>query len=75
MAAMGDYSSAAHEYNSVIAREPNDAAAHFQLGLSLAALNRKPEALSQIEAAISLESDSMQTVEMRKKLDELRGLN
>jgi hypothetical protein len=48
-------------------------AAHYQLGLSYAAVGRKSDALIQISGALQIDRDATRAAEMRKKLEQLQA--
>jgi tetratricopeptide (TPR) repeat protein len=56
-AAMGkkDYAAAAENYQKYLAKKPDDAGSHFQLGYAYSALQKLPEAKSEYERAIALD--------------------
>jgi tetratricopeptide (TPR) repeat protein len=72
LAAMGDHDGAIRDYEGLLAKEPNDLAAHYQLGLSYAAAGRKNEAIAEINRALLSDRDVNRAAEMRKKLDRIQ---
>jgi tetratricopeptide (TPR) repeat protein len=50
-----DYETAAHDYQNYLAKKPDDAAVHYNLGYVYAALQRPDDAESEYEKAITLE--------------------
>lgn len=71
--AAGDHAQAARLYEAVLSRNPGDAEARYHLGLSYAAQGRRPDALAQLERALSAERAPERAAEMRAKLEELRS--
>ncbi len=53
--AQKDYDSAAKDYQQYLAKEPDDATVHFDLGYVYTALNRTDDAKSQYEKAVQLD--------------------
>ena len=70
---MSDHAGAIREYESLLAREADDVAARYQLGLSYAAMGRKGEAITQLDRALQMDSDGNRTSEMRKKLEQIQA--
>ena len=73
LAAMGDQVAAIREYEALLAKEPNDVAARYQLGLSYAAAGRKSEALTELGRALQLDRDATRAAEMRKKAEQIQA--
>ncbi|HEY9775093.1 MAG TPA: hypothetical protein V6C81_15115 [Planktothrix sp.] len=72
LASSAHYAEAVPHLQSAVAKDANDATAHYYLGYSLAALNKYMEARSQLEAAISI--DGANSVVGRLASDRLKTL-
>jgi thioredoxin-like negative regulator of GroEL len=69
---MGNHATAIREYEALLAKEPTDVAARYQLGLSYAATNRKQEALTELGRALQMDRDANRAAEMHEKLEQIR---
>jgi thioredoxin-like negative regulator of GroEL len=70
---MDDHAGAIREYEALLAKDPTDVAARYQLGLSYAATSRKGEAVAQLSRALSLDRDANRAAEMRKRLEQIQS--
>lgn len=67
----GHVSEAIGEYEAALRIEPNNAAAHYGLGIALSTSGRRFEAIAHMEAALALRPD---LVEVRQALARLRAI-
>jgi Flp pilus assembly protein TadD len=72
LAAMGQQTEAIKTFEEVLQLAPNDADAHYQLGLSYAASGRMNDAVGEIQRALSFPTDAQIRREMETKLAEIQ---
>jgi thioredoxin-like negative regulator of GroEL len=71
---LNNHAEAIREFESVLAANPDDVEARYELSLSYAAINEKDKATDQFNRASRLDHDSARADEMKKKLTEALAL-
>jgi Tfp pilus assembly protein PilF len=69
----GDWKGTAPEFEASVARAPRWADAHFSLAAVYARIDRVPEALTQLETALSLSPDHYRANLLRGRILSLQG--
>ena len=66
---MGNYATAIRDFQIVLANDPNDVAARYELAFSYSGANRRPEAEAEFKRAAQIDRDPKRADEMRKKFE------
>jgi thioredoxin-like negative regulator of GroEL len=70
---MDEHEPAIREFQTLLAADPTDVAARYELAASYAKTNRRPEAVTEYSRALQMDRDPKRVEEMRSKLTALEN--